>query len=353
MARRITAIEPLPRSGDGPFKSAEGTSSGGGEKVEGGKRSGKKTVIKSKKVADVIEVESEDEAGNANDVEEGGGASGGGGKGKGKAMAKGKAKAKATVGVKGKEKGKEKEKAEDRDDETDGLAKDEMEGDGDKGGREFGEEDEDEGDEGDDEDDEGMIDDRAEETGGGVSVEDGEAQRAIISLNKIDFRDPPAVLHFGHWNDRPVIEKHVKQLLAMIRKQGVRAFNPANRLPVIAYPVDVSEVCITTNTNLGSDVPNLELSATGKAKGRIEVAGGRHRYHAWKLGYEQGRKLIDKHEGQLATWREKPVKGEKAKATRENNVARLKEEIRAEEKFLDAISVWGIVVYDACEWNNY
>ena len=110
-----------------------------------------------------------------------------------------------------------------------------------------------------------------------------------------------------------MIDKHVKQLLAMIQKQGVRAFNPANRLPVTAYAGDLAPSCIIMNTNLGPEVPMLELSAAGKAKGQAEVAGGRHQYHEWKLVYEQGQKIIDKHEKQLSSWWDKPAKGLKGK----------------------------------------
>jgi hypothetical protein len=377
MHRRVNAIDPVLRSGDatasstGPTTGSDPGNAGGG-RVAGGTSRGKKRVIKSKKFVELeaeverMEIESEEEAGNADEEKEGGGASGGTGKGKGKGKVQGKGKGKVQGEEKGKgkaggkgkgKKGEEKDEGDkDEGDEETGGAGVEREDNEDQGaGNEgaAGEEPKDEEDEDEEEEDEvdedGVNDEKGEQTGGGVSVEDEEAQRAILSLNKIDFRDPPVALHFGKWNDRPVIDKHVKQLLAMIRKQGVRAFNPANRLPVIAYAGDLAPSCITTNTNLGPEVPMLELSAAGKAKGQAEVAGGRHRYHAWKLAFEQGRKIIDKHETQLASWRDKPAKGPKGKETRENKVAQLKEQILAEQVFLDAISVWGIVVYDACE----
>ena len=110
------------------------------------------------------------------------------------------------------------------------------------------------------------------------------------------------------------------------------------------------EQCITRESDLGADVPTLELSAAGKAKGALDVAGGRHRYHAWKVAYDQGKKTIDKYEAQLAGFREKPAKGEKGKTARENTIAKIKSDIKTEQEFMDVISVWGVVVYDAGEY---
>lgn len=184
---------------------------------------------------------------------------------------------------------------------------------------------------------------------GGVSVEDQAAQQAILSLNKIDFRSPPATLSFGQWNNRPISVKHAQTLLGSMRKQGVRAFNPANRIPVIAYAGDIKASCVTTDANLGGKVPMLELTDAGKGKGKLEIAGGRHRYQAWKIAYDQGTKKIGKYQTQLEALKAKTPKGEKAKTTRDTNVTKVSEEIRNEQQFLDGISVWGIVIYDAGE----
>ena len=63
------------------------------------------------------------------------------------------------------------------------------------------------------------------------------------------------------------------------------------------------------NMNLGPEVPMLELSAAGKAKGQVEVVGGWHRCHVWKLAFKQNWKIINKHEMQLVAWWNKPAKG--------------------------------------------
>ena len=204
---------------------------------------------------------------------------------------------------------------------------------------------------GEEEEEEEEGDERVErQGGGGVSAEDEESQKSIISLNKLDFRRPPVELRFGRWNNRPVTEKHVKQLLASMRKQGVRAFNPANRIPLIAKRSDLVNGCITRDTHLGADVPMLELSAAGLGKGEIIAAGGQHRWAAWKMAYEQGKKNIDKYEAQLTALRSKEPKGEKAKRTRETNISKITEEIKTERNFLDAISIWGVVIYDEGEY---
>jgi hypothetical protein len=185
--------------------------------------------------------------------------------------------------------------------------------------------------------------------GGGVSTEDQEAQRAIISLNKIDFRNPGFQILFNLWNNRPVVTRHVKQLLASMHKQGVRAYNPANRIPLIVAKGDIETGCISLDPHLGADAPTLKVNASGQETGKIRAAGGQHRYHAWKLAQEQGTASIEKYEGQLAGLHVKEPKGEKAKATRQANIERLEGEIKREKDFIDAISVWGVVVYDAGE----
>jgi hypothetical protein len=186
--------------------------------------------------------------------------------------------------------------------------------------------------------------------GGGVSTEDEDAQRAVFSLNKIDFRTPPAKLIFGKWNNRPVTEKHVKQLLGSMKKQGVRAFNPANRIPLIVEKGDLASNCVTRDTTLGSEVPMLELSEAGKGKGGISAAGGQHRWYAWKMAFDQGRSNIQKIEGQLSGLRNKALKGDKSKANRTLQIEKLEGDIASEKAFMDAISVWGTVAYDACKW---
>ena len=93
-------------------------------------------------------------------------------------------------------------------------------------------------------------------------------------------------------------------------------------------------------SDLGADVPTLELSAAGKAKGALDVAGGQHQYHAWKVAYNQGKKNIDKYEAQLAGFQEKPAKGEKGKMARENMIAKIKSDIKTEQEFMDVISIY-------------
>jgi hypothetical protein len=101
--------------------------------------------------------------------------------------------------------------------------------------------------------------------------------------------------------------------------------------------------------NLGVDALTLGLSEGGKEKGWLEAAGGHHWHAVWRIAYEQGQKNIAKHEAQIEILHDKELKGDKAKKTWDANIAKLKEENEIKASFLDVISVWGVVIYDASE----
>jgi hypothetical protein len=341
--RRITAVEPLgpiAQTNEGVFPKKGGAKPGKGEADQGkGKGHGQKVAKSAEYIEDSEEEdgEAEDTGGDEQETWEGNnnvGRGDGPGKGKGKQMIEvmevDNAEGEGVHGSDGKGPDRGKDGSGEHHEGEGGER-----GIGAPSGEEGGE------DEMEVEEDEGGH--------GGVSVEDQEAQRAILLLNKIDFCSPPVQLRFGMWNNSPVVTKHAQQLLAMMRKQGVRSFNPANRIPIIMNPGDISPTCVTMDTNLGPDVPQLVLTDMGNGKGYLEVAGGWHQYQAWNLGHEQAQKKIDKYSNQLDVLKDKEPKGAKALHTWDTNVAKLKEEICKEHVFIEAKSVWGVVVYNTSE----
>lgn len=172
------------------------------------------------------------------------------------------------------------------------------------------------------------------------------AQRAIFSLNRINLRSPPVDLKFGQWNDRPLKMNRAKELLATMRSQELRPFLLQNMLPIIIPRSDVDSTCLSLDFQHTSTSPMIKLTASGLSKGRIQLAGGRHRYHAVKLAVDETTTVIEKVREQIEKERAKNPKTDLARQKRDDVVVEMERMVKEKEQFMDAISTWGVILYD-------
>jgi hypothetical protein len=197
------------------------------------------------------------------------------------------------------------------------------------------------------EDTDNDIDDMpVEEVQIGVDSLDIAAHRAIFSLNRINLRKPPLPLTFGKWNSRPLRLKLAKDLLNTMKSQETRPFRLQNMIPIIISRSDVDPACLNMEIQAVSTSPMLKLSESGRHKVSLGIAGGQHRYHAIKLATDDVVDEIAKLQDTIRVKELMEMETEDSKVKWEARVKEMRRVIEEKERFVEGISIWGVILYD-------
>jgi hypothetical protein len=195
--------------------------------------------------------------------------------------------------------------------------------------------------------------DSENDQGGGATVvmnsNDTLCNEAIIAVCRINVLEPPAPIHFGTWNDRPVNSNWAKGLASEMM-HSFRPFATASMLPLIANKDDLEESCKVMDLNAEA-APMLTLTRRALDSAIVlKFAGGRHRVHATHVVRDELQDKIVKWNGQIMATKGK-LAGE---GNTEEQVLRWKKKLEmletvlaAEEGALARIGIWGVLVYDA------
>ena len=163
--------------------------------------------------------------------------------------------------------------------------------------------------------------------------------RARISINRLNLLSPPLPLLFGQWNDRFVIDRHVKGLQSSFQTQGVRAFEVENMIPLVIRKDHLEPQCLNAGSLNAAEAPFLKLSSEGMKASSIKVAGGRHRARAVELESERLLAEIKRLETK--------VKGHDAATTEEQDEDKgYRTTIEALSKEKERVCTWGVIIYD-------
>jgi hypothetical protein len=163
--------------------------------------------------------------------------------------------------------------------------------------------------------------------------------RARISINRMNLSSPPIPLLFGQWNDRSVINRHVKGLQSSFQTQGVQAFEMENMIPLIIRKGHLDSKCLNAGSLNASEAPFLKFSSEGMKAPSIKAAGGRHRARAVELQTERLSTEIKRLEGK--------VKGDDATTQEEQDMDQAyRATIETLSKEKERVCTWGVVVYD-------
>lgn len=163
------------------------------------------------------------------------------------------------------------------------------------------------------------------------STADEDAQAAIISINLLDITNPIRPLNFGRWNDRKMVESKAAALHAEMKATSFSTTKYENMIPIIMKKEYLAESCINTNIKNTKLAPKLVLSEKGEEMREIYAAGGRHRRQAARIEVTA---LTDK----IEAAREKMGDGTDGMG--------LEERIRELENQRQAVSEWGVIIYD-------
>ena len=181
---------------------------------------------------------------------------------------------------------------------------------------------------------------------------DSICNQAIITICRIDIRNPPAEIVFGKWNDRALNQLQAKQLALDIKKNDFRPFTSKNLLPLIVPRAALDPECIHPQLD-ASNAPFINLTPDAIRTGvQLTFAGGRHRHEASRIIQAEVKETIEALQDNIEELERKiGVAEEKKKSTAkmEKTLEAYNKELEGQEEWQKKAGIWGVIIYDEGE----
>lgn len=176
---------------------------------------------------------------------------------------------------------------------------------------------------------------------------------AIFGYCRVNLFQPPAPLHFGQFNRRPLVEARAKKFAANIGGTNVRPFARSHMLPLVISKDDVEQECYELNPNVERS-PFLKLKAGVAQRPRygLKFAGGRHRHRAMEILLAKSKEVVAGLRDKLTDSRKalgEMQAGQKRHQSMQEKIVDLEEKLKVEQEVERNVSVWGVVLYDESE----
>jgi len=188
-----------------------------------------------------------------------------------------------------------------------------------------------------------------------LDVMDTLCNKAIFGYCRVDLFNPPAPLHFGLFNKRPLVEAQAKKFAMTVGSTNVRPFGRNNLLPLVISKEDVEAESYDLKANV-EKAPMLKLKAevVGRADYGLKLAGGRHRHRAMQMLREKSKELVIKLRDKLTEAQrglgESEAGGKKHEKLKAK-IEELEELLNVEKEVEKNVSVWGVILYDLGWWS--